>query len=175
MNLLFVIILVIVTGGIVFFTVFYVLKMFLDNENKRRIHETDKQNLKLITPVRLQAYERIILFLERISPNSLIVRLQAPGMQSLQLQMEMLSLIRAEFEHNLSQQIYMSDRAWEVANSAKENVIKLINISAENVDKDAPAIELTKQIMEQWVNTNPSPVKTAIVYIKNEVYTLFYK
>lgn len=175
MNLLFVIILVIVTGGIVFFTVFYVLKMFLDNENKRRIYETDKQNLKLITPVRLQAYERIILFLERISPNSLIVRLQAPGMQSLQLQMEMLSLIRAEFEHNLSQQIYMSDRAWEVANSAKENVIKLINISAENVDKDAPAIELTKQIMEQWVNTNPSPVKTAIVYIKNEVYTLFYK
>lgn len=173
MNLLFVIVLVLVTGGIVFFTVFYVLKMFLDNENKKRMQEQNNQNLKLITPVRLQAYERIILFLERISPNSLIVRLQVPGMQSLQLQMDMLSLIRAEFEHNLSQQIYMSDRAWEVANSAKENVIKLINISAENVAKDAPAIELSKQIMEQWVNTNPSPVKTAIIYIKHEINSVF--
>ena len=95
-------------------------------------------------------------------------------MQCLQLQMEMLSLIRAEFEHNLSQQIYMSENAWQVANSAKENVIKLINISAEGVDKDAPAMELSKKIMEQWINTNPSPVKTAIVYIKNEVSTLFY-
>ena len=165
---------VLITGGIVFFTAFYVLKMFLDNESKKRLLEYNNQNLKLITPVRLQAYERIILFLERIAPNSLIIRLQVPGMQSLQLQMEMLSLIRAEFEHNLSQQIYMSDNAWQVANSAKENVIKLINISAESIDKDAPAIELSKKIMEQWVNTNPSPVKTAIVFIKNEVSTLFY-
>jgi hypothetical protein len=175
MNFLFVIFLVLITGGIVFFTAFYVLKMFLDNENKRRNVEYNNQNLRLITPVRLQAYERIILFLERISPNSLILRLQVPGMQCLQLQMELLSLIRAEFEHNLSQQIYMSDNAWQVANSAKENIIKLINISAENVAKDAPAIELSRQILEQWANTNPSPVKTAVVFIKNEVNTLFYK
>ena len=174
MNLIFIIFLVLTTGAIVFFTAFYVLKMFFDNESKKRAIELNSQNLKLITPVRLQAYERIILFLERIAPNSLIVRLQVPGMQCLQLQMEMLSLIRAEFEHNLSQQIYMSENAWQVANSAKENVIKLINISAEGVDKDAPAMELSKKIMEQWINTNPSPVKTAIVYIKNEVSTLFY-
>lgn len=174
MNFLFIIFLVLITGAIVFLTAFYVLKMFLDNESKKRSLEYNNQNLKLITPVRLQAYERIILFLERISPNSLILRLQVPGMQSLQLQMEMLSLIRAEFEHNLSQQIYMSDNAWQVANSAKENVIKLINISAESVEKDAPAMELSKKIMELWVSTNPSPVKTAIVFIKNEISTLFY-
>jgi len=169
------VILVFITGVIVFVTAFYILKIFLDNENKRRMLDYKTQNLKLITPVRLQAYERIVLFLERISPNSLIVRLQFTGMQSHQLQMEMLKLIRAEFEHNLSQQIYMSDNAWEVACSAKENVIKLINLSAENVAKDAPAIELSKQIMEQWINTNPTPVKTAIVFIKKEINAFLNK
>ena len=171
MEMLYQIILVIVTGVIVFATAFYVLKTFIENENKKRLLEFKSQNMKLVTPIKLQAYERIILFLERISPNSLIVRLQVSGMKSHQLHVEMLSLIRAEFEHNLSQQIYMSDSAWEVAISAKENVIRLINMTSESVDNNADAIELSKAIMEQWIKLNPTPLKTAIIFIKNEVNT----
>ncbi len=171
MLMIYQIILVIVTGGIVFFTAFFTFKTFIDNENKKRLLEYKTNNLKLVTPIRLQAYERIILFLERISPNSLIVRLQISGMKSHQLHVEMLSLIRAEFEHNLSQQIYMSDSAWEVAISAKENVIRLINMASDSIDNDANAIELSKAIMEQWVKLNPTPIKTAIIFIKNEVNT----
>lgn len=163
------IILVIVTGAIVFATAFYILKTFINNENNKQLLDYKTQNLKLITPIKLQAYERIILFLERISPNSLIVRLQVSGMKCHQFHVEMLSLIRAEFEHNLSQQIYMSDSAWEVAISAKENVIRLINIAADCVEKDSDAIELSKAIMEQWIKLNPTPIKTAIIFIKNEV------
>lgn len=96
MLMIYQIILVIVTGGIVFFTAFYTFKIFIDNENKKRLLEYKTNNLKLVTPIKLQAYERIILFLERISPNSLIVRLQISGMKSHQLHIEMLSLIRAE-------------------------------------------------------------------------------
>lgn len=173
MNIFLEIALVLVSGALVFVTAYFLLKMFLDNESKKRIADYKVQNTKLILPIRLQAYERIILFLERISPNSLIVRLQVPGMQALQLQKELHSLIRAEFEHNYSQQIYMSDKAWDVACSAKENVIKLINLSAQRVAPDAPAMELSQLIMDAWMKLNPTPTHTAIIYIKSEVNQLF--
>ena len=173
MNALLDIFLVLVTGAIVFFTAYFMLKMFFENESKKRMVDYKTQNMKLINPVRLQAYERIILFLERISPNSLIVRLQVPGMEARQLQKEMLSLIRAEFEHNLSQQIYMSDKAWDIASSAKENVVKLINLASQNVAPEAPAMELANKIMESWMKVNPTPTQTAVAYIKNEVKTVF--
>lgn len=173
MNIVLEVLLVLISGALVFLTAYFLLKMFLENESKKRIVDYKTQNTKLILPIRLQAYERIILFLERISPNSLIVRLQVPGMQSLQLQKELHSLIRAEFEHNFSQQIYMSDKAWDVACSAKENVIKLINLSAQRVAPDAPAMELSQIIMDAWMKINPTPTHTAIVYIKSEVNQLF--
>lgn len=173
MNLLVNVILVLISGAAVFITAYFLLKMFLDNESKKRVVDYKIQNTKLILPVRLQAYERIILFLERISPSSLIVRLQVPGMQALQLQKELHSLVRAEFEHNFSQQIYMSDKAWDVACTAKENVIKLINLSAQRVAPDAPAMELSQIIMDAWMKINPTPTHTAIVYIKSEVNQLF--
>jgi hypothetical protein len=173
MNVLVEVLLVLITASAVFITAYFLLKMFLDNESKKRAVDYKTQNTKLILPVRLQAYERIILFLERISPNSLIVRLQVPGMQALQLQKELHSLIRAEFEHNFSQQIYMSDKAWDVACAAKENVIKLINLSAQRVASDAPAMELSQVVMDAWMKINPTPTHTAIVFIKNEVNQLF--
>jgi hypothetical protein len=167
------ILLVLVTGAIVFFTAYYLLKMFFENESKKRMTDYKTQNMKLITPVKLQAYERIILLLERISPNSLMLRLQVPGMEARQLQKEMLSLIRAEFEHNLSQQIYMSDKAWDIASSAKENVVKLINLSSQKVAPEAPAMELSNLIMDTWMGMNPTPTQTAIGYIKSEINTVF--
>ncbi len=165
--------LVLVTGAIVFFTAYFLLKMFFENESGKRMTDYRTQNMKLITPVRLQAYERIILFLERISPNSLMHRLQVPGMEARQLQKEMLSLIRAEFEHNLSQQIYMSDKAWDIASSAKENVVKLINLSSQKVAPEAPAMELSTHIMDVWMSMNPTPTQTAIAYIKSEINSVF--
>jgi hypothetical protein len=173
MNVLVEVLLVLITGSAVFLTAYFLLKMFFDNESKKNVFDYKTQNKKLILPIRLQAYERIILFLERIAPNSLIVRLQVPGMQALQLQKELHSLIRAEFEHNFSQQIYMSDKAWDVACSAKENVIKLINLSAQRVAPDAPAMELSQIIMDAWMKLNPTPTHTAIVFIKSEVNQLF--
>ena len=173
MNAFLAIFLVLVTGAIVFFTAYFLLKMFLENESKKRMLEYKTQNMKLITPVRLQAYERIILLLERISPNSLMHRLQVPGMEARQLQKEMLSLIRAEFEHNLSQQIYMSDKAWDIASSAKENVVKLINLSSQKVSAEAPALDLSNIIMDSWMGMNPTPTQTAIAYIKSEINSVF--
>jgi hypothetical protein len=81
---------------------------------------------KTVTPIRLQAYERVALFLERINPNSLVMRMHKPGMSARQLQSDLLQIVRAEFEHNMAQQIYMSPAAWKAIRAAKEETIKIL-------------------------------------------------
>ncbi len=166
-------ILIVLIGALVLGTAYFLLKLFFDNERNKRIWEFKTQHQKITLPLRLQAYERMILFLERMSPNSLIIRLQNQQMTARQLQMEMLSLIRAEFEHNLAQQLYISTNAWDVIVSAKENVIKIINISSEEVDPNAPFLELSQKIMAQWILLNPTPIRTAIDFLKKEAHQLF--
>ena len=91
----------------VFFAAFLIVKRFLENEDKRREHDLNKGNQSITSPLRLQAYERIIIFLERINPSSLLVRVNKNGMNCHQFHMELIKTIKSEFEHNLSQQIYM--------------------------------------------------------------------
>ncbi len=158
---------------IVFFTAYFSIRYFIENDQKRRRMELSMNNQKLITPVRLQAYERIVLFLERISPDALIMRSQQQGMTSAKLQSDLLSLIRAEFNHNLSQQIYISSDSWKVVKTAKENTIKLINSNAERVKPNAPAMELSKGILENVIFMEQAPCTVAIDYIKKEISKTF--
>lgn len=158
---------------IVMGTAYLILKTFLDEERQKRRIEYKTNNYKVITPIRLQAYERVILFLERISPDSLISRLQAPGLTNQKLQSDMLSLIRAEFEHNMSQQIYISNQAWEITKSAKENIVKLINTAADGINPTAPSIDLSRKILESLVQYEKLPNHSAIDYIKNEITQFF--
>ena len=132
---------------IVFLTAYYFLKKYFENESKKRIHQTLLKNQDVITPLRLQAYERIIILLERISPESLIIRINKPGYTCKQLQTELLNTIRIEWEHNLSQQVYITQKSWEVVKNAKSNIIQLINITANKVKEDSPSLNLSKAIL----------------------------
>jgi hypothetical protein len=158
---------------VVFLTVYYIMhSYFEDQENKRR-QKAILKNRKLITPLRLQAYERIILFLERISAESMIVRISQPGMTSKQLHSEMLSAVRAEFEHNLSQQLYLTNEAWEMVKSARSNTVKIINLAAEKVMGDMPYTQLSTEILEMVMEAEMTPSSQAIEYLKKEVQTIF--
>ncbi len=158
---------------IVFLTAYFVLTTVLkkDNENKRV--QIVLQNQKVITPLRLQAYERIILFLERISPNSVIIRLQTPNMTVQQLHKEMLVIIRSEFEHNLSQQLYLSIDAWEQVRNAKEKTIKLLNSCLEGLDPQENALKFSQTIFEKLIEVEKSPTQEAIDFIKQEIKQLY--
>jgi len=158
-------------GFIVFITAYFLIKSFLDQELRIKQIEIKINNQKQITPIRLQAYERMVLFIERINPESMLVRLQVPNMKSSQLHRELLSLIRAEYEHNLSQQIYLSPKSWSYIKNAKENLIKLINTAAQRINPDANSIELASLIIELHSKLNPSPLSIAIEYIKEEIST----
>lgn len=158
---------------IVFITAYLMLTKLLNNEDKRRKVEAILNNQKMITPIRLQAYERMALMLERISPQSLVLRSQKPNMTNQDLQAALLRNIRSEFEHNMAHQLYISDKAWEMIKSAKENLLKLINQNAIAIKPDGPAIQLSKNILEKMLDSDKDPTKKAILYLKSEIRSLF--
>ncbi|MFN8211008.1 MAG: hypothetical protein U0T33_08590 [Bacteroidales bacterium] len=153
----------------VFLAAFFTMRGMIRNDQDKRRQEIILNNTKTITPIRLQAYERIVLFLERISLESLLVRTSSPGMSASQLHSAMLTAIRSEFEHNLSQQIYMSQQAWEVVKNARSNTLRFINTQFEAMNEKATALEFSKQLLEKVMELDKEPTKTAIEYIKSEV------
>lgn len=158
---------------IVFLTVYFFLKKYFENESGKRLHQTLLKNQDVITPLRLQAYERIIIYLERISPESIILRINKSGYTSKQLQVELLNTIRIEWEHNLSQQLYVSQKCWEIVRNAKSNIIQLINTSAGKVKEDSPSLNLSKAILSSVINQEKIHTTDAIKYIKEEMNQMF--
>jgi hypothetical protein len=158
-----------IPGLIVFLTAWILLRNMIRNDQDRRRQEIILQGARTVTPIKLQAYERIVLFLERISLESLLVRVSSPDMTVSQLQSALLTTIRSEFEHNLSQQIYMSPQAWEVVKNGRSNTIKMINSEAEKMKNDAPAIDLSRQLLSKMMELDKEPTRAAIDYIKGEV------
>ena len=170
MNALIELLKIIIPAGAVFAAAFFLVNRFLDNDQKRREHELKKSAQGLITPLKIQAYERIIIFLERINPNSLVIRVNKNGMNSRQLHSELITAVKTEYEHNLSQQIYVSYGAWELVKNAKEEVIQLINISSSKVAVEANSSELAIMILNITANLNKKlPNEIALEYLKKEI------
>lgn len=145
-----------------------VLKNMIKNERDRRRQELILQNSRSIVPIKLQAYERIILFLERISLESLLVRVSTPNMNAAQLHSGLLTSVRSEFEHNLSQQIYMSPQAWEVVRNARSGTIKLINSEYDKLPENATGMIFSKQLLTAVMDMDKEPTRVAIDFIKAE-------
>ncbi|MBO2525093.1 MAG: hypothetical protein CW341_05265 [Bacteroidetes bacterium] len=156
---------------IVFLTAFFSMRMFIRNDERKRLLELKEHNKSVIAPVRLQAYERMAMFLERIEPNQLILRLNDGSTPNANLRMLLISTIRAEFEHNLSQQIYISSDVWNQICNAKEETIRIINVSSGKIAQDAPGIELVTSILEQ--TAGQSPTAAAMEALKEEVRLIF--
>lgn len=154
---------------IVFGISYYTMRAYMENEEKRRRHDIKHANKEMITPVRLQAYERVVLFLERISPNSLVMRVFKNGMSGKLLQAELVKSIRSEYEHNMSQQVYMSNQAWELVKTAKEETIKIINLASANISDTADGMELANAIINISGQIKRLPTQVAIEALKIEL------
>ena len=163
-----------IPAAMVFAASFFLVKRFLDNEQRRREHELKITAQALITPLKIQAYERIIIFLERINPNTLVVRVNKNNMNSRQLHLDLVSAVKTEYEHNLSQLIYISPGAWQFVKTAKEEIIQLINISSSKVSSDANSSELAIMILNIAANLEKKlPSELAIEFIKKEISQSF--
>lgn len=154
---------------IVFFASYLVLREMIKKEQAKDKFELMLENQKITLPVRMQAYERLTLFLERITPDSLIIRSNKPGMTAGQLHQRLLQMIRSEYDHNVSQQIYVSHKSWEMVKNARSSVVKLINTSADQVKPDEPALKLSNFILERVVGSDVHPTQVAIDLLRNEL------
>lgn len=142
----------------------YYYKSFVRDRDRDLLLQDRKKTL----PLRLQAYERLALFLERITVDSLVVREQDEEFTARDFHQHLLSVIRAEYEHNLSQQIYISGDAWSVVRNAKEGTLKMINQAAMKVNPDGPALNLSKKIIEIQMENDNSPTQAALDFLRNE-------
>lgn len=159
-------------AAIMGYTFYSITKQFVSNEQKKALIELKRlsQNevLKVVTPIRLQAYERLILFLERMNPNNLVLRCYEPGMQVKLLKDVMVQNIRDEFDHNLSQQLYVSAETWEYIRNAKEDMISLINAVAGKITENTTAAEFAGKIFEHLAGKR-TPADFAIEHLKREM------
>jgi len=150
-----------------------IVSAYLKNEEKKRFESKNSGSIQTTLPLRLQAYERLILLLERITPAQAINRVLQPGMTTYQFQLLLVQTIREEFEHNVAQQIYISSSGWAMIKSAREEIIRFINTSAAETDAGASAGELAKILLERWAQIDPNPVQVAIDQLKAEVRQIY--
>ncbi|MBT8186234.1 MAG: hypothetical protein HKP38_09010 [Croceitalea sp.] len=152
----------VVTGAIAF----YFFRLHTRNEEGRRRYLLQKDTQKETLPIRLQAYERMVLFLERISINSLVVRVGPKSTNKTDYENLLIKQIETEFDHNLSQQIYMSDECWNIIKAAKNTTIKMIRSAA--MSETDSADKLREDILNQNMEKQ-SPSATALSFVKREI------
>lgn len=152
----------------------YLVRAFITRELKLKDLELRKASRNEIIPIRLQAYERMALFIERISLENLLYRLRKPGMSARDLQLALIANIRMEFEHNMSQQIYVSQTAWDAVRLCKDAMMRLVNVISGPFDDDATAEALTKAVLDSMIKSKEAlPTQRAMDTLKHEVAEMF--
>jgi hypothetical protein len=150
---------------------YYFFKEHTKNEEGRRKYLINKELQVNSLPIRLQAYERMTLFLERIKPSKLLLRTSPNSSNKEDYESLLIATIDQEFEHNLTQQIYISDECWNIITAAKNTTIQLIR-KANMLDKTETADKLREVILTEMMEKQ-APSDTALSYIKNEVSNLW--
>lgn len=158
---------------IMFWAVRSLFKEFLQGQQQMRLMEIRQQTSNTTLPLRLQAYERLSLFCERISIPNLVMRLKTEGMQASALRVALMMAVQQEFEHNLTQQVYVSEKLWEIIKLSRTDTVNVISSVAEGVDPKADANDLVKALFRTIEEREGSPLLTAQAAIKKEAGLLF--
>lgn len=158
---------------ITFGATYFVMQKFLDNEHRKQLLLFRKESQKETTPLRLQAFERVVLFLERSALDKLVLRVYKPGMSAKLLQSQLITTINDEFNHNLTQQIYISSTSWEVVKRAKDETIKVVNLAAAQMEDTSTGNDLSQKIFEIMMKLEMAPTQIAINQLKKEIRQIF--
>ena len=159
---------------VVALVVYIMLKQHNESNYKLKLLQLKADNSKDIVPLKLQAYERLSLLINRISPEHLIPRVTQAGMTASQLKVAVIQSIQQEYEHNITQQIYVSNGVWGAVVAFKNSFANLVNAKSKELPAGASAYDLGKLIIEAYMENEEllTPQKVNEV-IKQEVKTLF--
>jgi len=136
---------------------------------KLKMLEKRQASAKAVLPLRLQAYERLVLFVERIDPANLVVRVHEPGLLAADFEQRLIDEIRAEYQHNVTQQLYVNDVAWSVTKQLKDNTVALIRNAGAGLSASADAKELGTVLLGHVAALDENPYELGRKTIKNEL------
>ncbi len=164
---------IVLPAAAVIYAMYLMARSFIRKEIAEKQLDIKREMSKAALPTRLQAFERMCLFLERISLNNLLLRLNQGNIPARQLQPLMIHEIREEYNHNLSQQIYMSNESWDMIKNTVEQVISIINSAAEGMDEKASGLDLAKKIVGELSENGSDPTEATLTFVKNEIRSIF--
>ncbi|MDB5000528.1 MAG: hypothetical protein JWP67_2700 [Mucilaginibacter sp.] len=162
-----------VAGISIVYIAFYLFKPYLDKSNNLQFLDLKKAINGQTLPLRLQAYERLVLFTDRINPSNLLIRLNGNGYTAAELYSLIVADIRNEYQHNVTQQIYVSDRAWMVTKRVKEDTLSLVNNAVKALPETATGLDLGKFILNHLSRLEENPYDIATNLIRKDLEDLF--
>lgn len=153
--------------------VVFLAAYFFDRMTKReRVQDIKERGLeqdKILLPLKIQAFERLTILLERITPSPLVMRVNTQQMTAAQLHLALLQAIRDEYEHNVSMQIYISDALWEQIVKARDDSAEIIKRASERVGPNDPSIRLCQEIFQLEAHTGNKAIRLALKTLKGEM------
>ncbi|MBS9522768.1 hypothetical protein KIH41_08230 [Litoribacter ruber] len=164
---------IVLPAGLVIYGMYIIAVSFLKRERDNKLIELKTKNTDTVLPIRLQAGERLCLLLERITPNNLVRRVNDGSYSARELHAVLLSEVREEFNHNLSQQVYFTDETWESVRKAVEDVITMINRASQDLNEEARGLELAKRIFQLSLEQKMDSIKRALQMVKSEIRIYF--
>ena len=162
-----------VSGLGVVWIAFYLIKPYLERGERLQLLEFKKAVSNQTMPLRLQAYERAVLFIERINPANLLIRLNGPAYNAHELYKLIVEDIRNEYQHNITQQIYVSSRAWAVVKRVKEDTLGIVNSAVKSLPDTATGLELSKIILGRLSQLEDNPYEIGSDLLRKDLEDLF--
>jgi hypothetical protein len=148
------------------------MRQFYRAEADKRLWELKRLAQKEISPVRLRAYERLTLLLERTTPEHMLVELNLAEMTVLQVQQHLIRTIRLEYEHNLSQQVYVSTEVWAMIQNSKEQTVAFVNSILQQLPPESTALDYAKVMITAYSSNGDTPNELALQALKKEAQSL---
>ena len=156
---------------IIGFVLYHFIELYTNNEKEKRNYLLQKESKPDVLSLRLQAYERMTLFLERINPSQLLVRIIPISDDKNDYANFVIAQIEQEYEHNLAQQIYISDECWSTITTAKNATIQMLLMATKNA-KISDANQLREVVLKELLDKQ-SPSGAALIFLRNEVRQLW--
>lgn len=159
-------------GGVVTVSAgYYLLKN--DIRTYLELKVTGAKDKDGLLSLRLQAHERLILFVERINPSNLFLRLHQQGLTAKELQSHILTEIRTEYQHNVSQQLYIGAETWQMVRKLKDDTLIMINNAKQSLPEEASSVDLSKLVLQHLTGISENPYDLTQLLIKKDIHQLF--
>lgn len=163
----------IVPALVVFLVCYLLIRKFFEEEYKQKLLKLKTDQNDLLTPIKLQAYERLTLLLDRIRPENLILRMSDPKLRATEFKYVLERTINDEYAHNVSQQIYVSNQAWNLITGVKDHTLNVINNCYKDMKEGDSAVEFGKKILTEMMVRDDQSSQVAIDFLKKEMSIVF--